>query len=168
MFSLVILAGLAGSLRREFAAGQAHAIAEVRDDAGAIIARSPVTHASIAGPIVAQVDRVMVDRAGREALASASGADLVDLESAAFARLAESRGWRWAIVRGVSDDPHTLLPVEASTWIASDGATRVLAVARSLLRRPALARELKRLHDNSRTALASCAAQIRALLLSCK
>jgi hypothetical protein len=162
---IVILAGLAGSLRIDLPAGEARIIAEARDEHGSIIARPSLTlpMASCSATIT-QAPSPITMQEQRRALASCSGADMVDMESAEFARQALNLGWRWAIVRGISDDPHTGLPVQVTRWTDARGRTKPLAVALDVLRQPSLARDLRRLRSNSRRALADCAAHVRTLL----
>jgi hypothetical protein len=163
--SIVLLAGLAGSLRDSIRAGQARVIAEVRDGSGTMIAQPPINPAGEKAIIVTS-DSVVCGRAQREALALRSGADLVDLESAAFAAIAEARGWRWGIVRGVSDDLDTPLPPPAAHWVNARGRTRSLRVALDLARGRSRWRDVQCLHANSRRALASCAAHLRAIAVN--
>ncbi len=59
----------------------------------------------------------------KRALAAATGAQLVDCESWAFARACERAQLRWAVVRGVSDGPDEALPRQAVRWVRPDGAT---------------------------------------------
>ena len=80
----------------------------------------------------------------RAAVARA-GADLVDLESVAFAEIATDRGWRWAIVRGVSDDAGSPLPAGVESWVDRRGRSRPLRTAGAVVRHPAMVASLVRL-----------------------
>jgi hypothetical protein len=63
-------------------------------------------------------------------------ADLVDMESAAFARVAEAAGWNWRVIRGISDGYNDTLPDGVEQWTSANGRTRIGAVLGSLARRP--------------------------------
>jgi nucleoside phosphorylase len=99
----------------------------------------------------------LADADAKRAERARSGADVVDMESAAFAREAMARGWRWTIVRGISDGALDALPADVADWTDADGRTRAARVAVALLRRPALARDMARLGARSRRAMAAVA-----------
>jgi hypothetical protein len=61
---------------------------------------------------------------------------LVDMESAAFARVAEAAGWNWRVIRGISDGYNETLPDGVEQWTSANGRTRIGAVLGSLARRP--------------------------------
>jgi hypothetical protein len=69
-------------------------------------------------------------------LARAAGAELVDQESLAFVEAARLASWRWAIVRGVSDDADSRLPRHIARWVRADGRTNGPAIVCDLCRRP--------------------------------
>jgi hypothetical protein len=115
-----------------------------------------VSIVSVAAPIT--------DAAGKRAERARSGADVVDLEAAAFAREAEARGWRWAVVRGVSDGAGDALPAGVEGWTGADGRTRVASVAVAIVRRPALLPEVLRLGARSRRAMAAVAVALEAAI----
>lgn len=148
----VILAGLAGSVAADHRAGEAFAVDAIRGGDGRTWTPA-IRMESGAATIITSADRAVTARSERLELAQRSGAHLVDLESVAFAQLATARGWRWGIVRGVSDDLSTAAPGGIDRWIAPDGRTRIAAVMAALVRKPWLARDLRCLHHNSKTAL---------------
>jgi hypothetical protein len=96
----------------------------------------------------------------KAALAERTGADLIDLESAAFAAAASSRGWRWGIVRGVSDTAHSDLPPDVGLWIDRLGRLRWAALLVAIARRPVLAGFLLRLGRHARQAMKAVAERI--------
>lgn len=160
--SSVLLVGVAGSVHSEFRAGEAFVIDRIRDDSD----ETWTPHLRIDSgreTIITSVDRIISSRDARMGIAQRTGAHLVDLESFAFAKLATARGWRWGIVRGVSDDLDTRTPEDMERWIASDGRTRKLAVLAALARKPLMLRDLRCLHHNSKTALHRAAALIARL-----
>ena len=163
----VILAGLAGALRPTHRVGTAHVITEVRPENGkAIIPSWPDRHTNepprggVGAAVVTSVATLVHEPAFKAALAARTGADLVDLESAAFASAAASRGWRWGIVRGVSDAADSDLPADVGTWIDAAGRLRWTALLAALRRRPALAGPLRRLGRDAREAMKAVAEQI--------
>lgn len=152
----VLLAGLAGDVSGRHAPGSAVVATEVRGPDGTTwrpteVAASPC--------VVTQAAAVVRDEAARVAMA-ARGVDVVDMESVAFAQGASGRGWRWGIVRGISDDARSPLPVGVETWVDECGGARPLRVAGAVLRRPASLASLLRLRRNSTAALRAVAALI--------
>ncbi len=116
------------------------------------------------GPAVSCPDRTLTTPEAKRAWAARSGADLVDLESAAFARVADENQWRWAIVRGVSDGPDTTLPADIDTWVDAGGRTRLGRVARAVLRGRVNLAGLMRLRADGTAAMAAAAAVIERML----
>ena len=125
----VFLCGLAGALSDTFAVGTACAVAAVEGDDGQF--RPSITES--AGAAVSCPPSTLTTPAVKRAWAEHTGADLVDLESAAFARIAVSKGWDWGIVRGVSDGPDTTLPCVLDTWVDARGRSRPGRVLRAVL-----------------------------------
>ena len=79
----------------------------------------------------------------------ATGADAVDLESAAVARAAGARGLPFAALRAVCDHAGRSLPLAAVVALDSSGRIGALRVLAAVLRRP---REVKALFDVARDA----------------
>ena len=80
-------------------------------------------------------------------------ADAVDLESAQFAVLAAERGWKWGILRGISDDASMSLPPECPSWTDSQGRIRPRGLLLSILKHPGLLWTLPKLGRHSRKAM---------------
>lgn len=163
----IILAGLAGALREDIAKGSAHVATRVIDDAGHAwhppgIAEGDPPGPS--GPTIISTLHTITTTQDKHALAQRSGADLVDLESAAFAEAASAAGRRWAIVRGVSDGLHDALPEDIDEWVDEQGRTRTSAVIAAILRRPALVGEVRRLRADSIEAMNAVAGVIDSML----
>ena len=72
----------------------------------------------------------------KASLRDATGATIVDMESAAVALAARERGLPFAVLRVVSDAAGDALPPAALAGMRPDGSTDGLAVAAGLLRRP--------------------------------
>jgi nicotinate-nucleotide adenylyltransferase len=96
-------------------------------------------------------------------LAAASRAQLVDLESYAFASCAEAVGLRWGIVRGVSDGARETLPAELAGFVDASGETRPGRVLAAIARSPSLVRALMRIGRASRLALRNASFTVDAL-----
>lgn len=86
------------------------------------------------GP-VATVARVLCLAADKRALAEASGAIAVDMESVAIARAALSGNVPFLLVRAVSDRAGENLPMDFNLWLTPGGRVRALA---QLARHPSI------------------------------
>lgn len=157
--SLVVLAGVAGSLRDRPAPGEAVEVAAVTDVRGRV---------SVPERALTDLPRVRCLSAGspvgtpdaKRAEAARDRADIVDLEAAEFARIATARGWRWHVVRGISDGHLDALPAGIEQWTDAEGRTRLGAVAAALLRRQATVGDLARIGRASSTAMRAVAAAL--------
>ena len=157
----MILCGLAGAVRDGFAVGDAWSVGAVVGDGGQ---RSTPSLASSGGPTVSCPARALTTPEAKRAWADSTDADLVDLESAAFARIAMERGWAWGIVRGVSDGPDATLPADIDTWVDGRGRSRPGRVIRALLTGRAGVGQLRRLRSGGAAAMASAAAVLERML----
>jgi hypothetical protein len=184
--TLLILAGTAGGLRAGLEIGSAGFIGRVVADPNANPNAEPdaAPHADpdSGSPIgtpwvpqaprtrsfprfaVAGVDAPASTAAAKRALHTRTGADVVDMESHAFAREAASRGIAFAILRGVSDGPDDALPDGLERLIHADGRTNWGGVAQLLLRRPTMLPTLRSLGRQSDAAMAAIAPLLAALL----
>ena len=159
----VLLAGLAGALAEAPPAGAARVITEVRSTEGP--PRRPTWTYGAAPPcVITSAPSVVLRPEDRRDLAGRTRADLVDLESVAFATLAVRHGWSWGIVRGVSDDASCSLPSDIEDWVDDRGQPRPWRVAAALGRRPWLASRVWRLRRDSVIALRAVAGLIQARL----
>lgn len=82
------------------------------------------------------VDRLVPGAEGKRALHAATGANVVDMESHAFAARAAALGLRFAVVRGVSDGPEHELPPQTLDWVHPDGRSRPARFVRDVALRP--------------------------------
>jgi hypothetical protein len=158
--SLVVLAGVAGGLTDAHRDGAVRVGSVVAPDGREWRAEVP---GSWADPTVRclAADEVLATPAAKRAAAAATGAAIVDLESAAFARIASARGWRWAIVRGISDAVDDRLPDGVAGWTDHSGRTRVGEVAASLLARPWVLPQVIALGRRSAAAMRAVDAALR-------
>ena len=156
-----MLCGLAGALNDRFAVGTACAVATVVGDDEQT--RPPMTES--AGAVVSCPPTTLTTPSAKRAWADRSGADLVDLESAAFARIAADKGWDWGIVRGVSDGPDTTLPGGIDTWVDGRGRSRPGRVLRAVLGGRVGVRRLARLRADGIAAMAAAAVVLERMLV---
>ena len=158
----VILAGLAGGLRELWRLGEAAWIREVRMEDGRELEPPYPQSASSASKRASVCSSGVIVRspAERRTLAERTGCDLVDQESAAFAEAGERYGWRWGIVRGVSDGVGDRLPSGIEAWVDDRGRSRPGRIALDLIRRPSGIPMTGRLSRASRQAMASVAARL--------
>lgn len=146
--STVVLAGVAGSLRPSVPPGEAVEISSVVDAEAAIeFVPRRLTELPRVRCIAVQAPLATVEAKREEA--ARNRADIVDMESAAFAREAIPRQWRWSVIRGISDGADESLPPGVEHWTDDRGKTRLLRVAGSLARRPWMVREVTQLGARS-------------------
>jgi hopanoid-associated phosphorylase len=86
--------------------------------------------------ILAGADGPVCTPADKRALNRQTGALAVDTESHVVAQAATGHGLPMVAIRVVADPAHRALPEVALTAIRADGTTDVLAVLRSVMRRP--------------------------------
>jgi adenosylhomocysteine nucleosidase len=105
----------------------------------------------------------VADRAEKRRLASSYRAGLVDMEAAAIARLAESRGIPFYCIKGVSDGPADNLP-DFNRFIDPNGKFRTYAFVIFALLSPWLWPALIQMGENSRKASQAIAESLLDLL----
>ena len=149
---IVVLAGVAGALRREIQTGTAHHIREVHGPDG-IIQAPLVDH----GLRVTGADAIIATPQDKLDLAERTGADLVDMESHAFAAQMQALGRPWAIIRGVSDGVDHHLPAGCDRWFTAGGSLRIHRAAWDLLKRPGELPQLMAFAGRTRSAMRSVA-----------
>lgn len=112
----------------------------------------------VLSPRIATVDRLVATPADKAALRAETGADAVDMESAAVEAACRERGVPFEGVRAVSDTAAAALSPEL-VRLLSGGAVSVPRALAALARRPALLPEFVRLgRDTARAARALAAA----------
>lgn len=165
--AMVILAGLAGGLHPAIAAGNAMVASEVVSSDRSESWKPSMTF-SDASYVVTSADHPIATPDDKRRLHERTRADLIDMESASFARQAIARGWRWGIVRGVSDDARMSLPPRIERWVNDRGDSRPAAVAAALLRRPWMLPRVLRLGRMGKLAMSAAAGLIRQLAAETK
>jgi hypothetical protein len=160
----VVLAGIAGGLRPHMSTTTAYVASTIVDSTSRRWEPTWPGPTGTATAAILQADAVLTTPQSKRDAAARFGADLVDMESAAFAELAAARGWRWTVVRGVSDDDAAALPADIGDWLHPSGRLRPLRIASTLARRPALLGPALRVRADGKSALRSVAAIVNALL----
>ena len=162
--SPLILAGLAGGLRDGLPASTARVANKVIDEQGN--SWTPTLNISeIASQVtIVSTEHVIVTPQAKRALADRSGADIVDLESAGFAAAASANDCQYAIVRGISDCVDDSLPDDIDQWVDSKGSTIPSAVVGSILRRPAVLGDIRKMRSASIAAMQAVSDIIKLLV----
>ena len=138
----VVLAGVAGGLRPTAVPGTAVVPSIIVDQHGrewhppARMSSGEVGAPPQRAVRCLSADCVLQTPAAKQVAAERFDVDLVDMESAAFARVAEAAGWNWRVIRGISDGYNETLPDGVEQWTSANGQTRIGAVLGSLARRP--------------------------------
>lgn len=147
----IVGAGIAGALSPGLGFGSILAARRVRDLAGdapapdASLLSRAVEAGAEAGTLLT-VSKPVTSAAEKERLAaSLEGPSAVDMESAAWARVAGSRGIPYAVVRSISDRADEGLPDYLADCLGEDGAIRRGAVVARALARPSRIADLVRL-----------------------
>ncbi len=113
----------------------------------------------VTSPRIATVDRLVATPAEKARLRSETGADAVDMESAAVEEECRERGVPFVAVRAVSDRADTALSPELVRLLAG-GSVSVSKAGAALLRRPALLGEFLRLGRDTAVAARALAAAL--------
>ena len=160
--STVLLVGISGALRPQATVGQAFLAERVIDERGDT--HLPRITAGVARlPLVCSRD-VVVGESARAATAERTGAAMVDMESGPFARVATEVGWRWGVLRGVSDDAARELPSEVMRWLRLDGGTNWGNLAVDLATKPRIWPGVASMVRHANAAMRSATAALGPLL----
>ena len=157
-----LMVGISGALRPQAGVGHAYLAERVIDERGD-------THLP---PIASGAPRlalacskvVVVGEAARAAAAERTGAAMVDMESGPFARVATEAGWRWGVLRGVSDDAARELPSEVMRWLRADGGTHWGHLAIDLSLKPRLWSPVASMVRHANAAMRSARTALKPLL----
>ncbi len=174
--AVLIGAGVAGGLSPRLFAGSLVASRRIVDDAGeaprpdeALLARAVAAGAAAATLVT--VSRPVVAASAKAELARAIGANVrgddsaaVDMESAAWSRVAAARGIPFLAVRAISDRFDEDLPGYLADCVGADGGIRRAEVARRALMHPASIPALWRMRRRVEAAVRVLAKFLEALL----
>jgi adenosylhomocysteine nucleosidase len=95
------------------------------------------------------VDRLILDAKEKAELYRSSGADLIDMESAAVAGICAEKLVRFLAVRVISDDSRTDLPLEVASLMTQSGSYRIGAALRAIWNRPSSIKDFWSLHEHA-------------------
>jgi hypothetical protein len=141
----ILVIGLAGSLSQNCKPGSVYSVNSVVDSSGRIY--KPGIHRLLAPLAVPEVriacaDTLVCSPQAKADLASATGASLVDMESAHIARWCAADRRSWSMIRAVLDGHDETLPPAMENWCGPDGRLRYHRVLISILANPLLVGKL--------------------------
>jgi len=148
---VICSAGFAGALNEQLRRGQlVHPIKALCHDHDAITLLPWTAAGESAAQTIVTVDRVVCTANEKRSLATATGADLVDMETWAVADVAQRAGLPCASIRVVSDDASQDLPPEMTALVQPQSPARRLGAAlRAIGSRPTAAVDMWRLWENA-------------------
>ena len=153
----MILAGLAGSLV------EAHEPGDVVEVQGVVTSSRPRRETTWRLPSTLGVatgdgtssTRLVNSRPAKRALHATLGASVVDMESLTFMNKGLELGWKFGILRAISDGLEDTLPPGCDQWVDHRGRVAVGALAGSILRSPSLIGRLREMNKVAQTAMAN-------------
>ncbi len=151
--------GWAGALTPDLAPGSAHNVAGVIDVQTGERFRCDAD----AGSLWLATSPKVADEQEKRRLASTYRADLVDMEAAAIARLAQMRGIPFYAIKGISDGFNSRMP-DFNRFIGPQGQFQTARFALYSLLRPSYWPSLIKMGENSKKASQSIAEALLAFL----
>lgn len=144
--SLVVSAGVAGGLNPSLKIGDVILAGSIIDEAsGQRFHPGPDFTGHGLRFTFLSVSRMIASTADKRSLAAKYGADAVDMESAAIAKVCAEKGVPFAGVRAISDTADEVLPEAIAGFFDADGRLRVGRVIAALAKTPSLLKALRRL-----------------------
>lgn len=169
----LLVVGVAGAISPDLAVGDLVVVDSVRDERGEIslpdpslLQRALALETVVRGGVVS-VDRIVVEASAKQALWQSVGGgpfQVVDLESATYARLAAGKGIPYVVLRAVSDAASESLPLDFNEFRRPDGSINRGKVARHLIFHPQLVGPLKSLRTRLRECSVSMAHAVEGIL----
>lgn len=157
--------GVSGALAPDLQPGSLLLAAEIRDARGPVAFDAALTEKLAARltsggceasrKIVYGSNILVSSVEAKRRLYLETGADAVDMESHAVARIAAERALPFAALRAIADAADCVLPVAAQQAVGPDGGTRLFSVLAGIARRPSELGALIRLGRDSQTAHAA-------------
>jgi len=163
---LIVSAGFAGALSEGVERGQVVTAGRaLRTDSDPIDLAPAVATAALPHLTVVTVDHVICTPTDKRALAAATGADLVDMETWGVARVAHDAGLECVGLRVVSDSVAEDLPNEMAELVQPQSSMRRFGAAlRAIGRRPRAAVDMWRLWENAVVDARTLAAALERLI----
>ena len=171
----LLVVGVAGALSPDLAGGDLVVASSVRDQEGeleapdtALLQRALGSERVVRGGVVS-VDKIVVEPAAKHELWQSVGGgafQVVDLESATYARMAVERDIPYLVLRAVSDTATEDLPLDFNAFRTPDGRIHRGKVARHLIFHPHLVGPLKDLRSRLRECAVSMADVVEGILRS--
>lgn len=151
---LVLSAGFAGALDPGLARYDLVMPGEVLDPEGGrfAIEAGPSRPDGVRSGRLLTVDQIIRTAAEKAALRERTGADLVDMESAAVASACADRGVPFRSIRVISDEAGIDLPPEVVQLMTRSGSYRVGAALRAFWHRPSSVKDLWALYEHAQEA----------------
>lgn len=159
---VAVMVGIAGAIQDQATVGRAFLADRVVDERGQVHL-PPITAGAPRLALTCSHD-VVVGEASRRATAARTGAAMVDMESGPFARVATEAGWRWGVLRGISDDAARELPSEVMRWLRADGGTHWRNLATDLTLKPWLWSPVRSMVIHANAAMRSAERALDALV----
>jgi adenosylhomocysteine nucleosidase len=172
----IFSAGFGGALDPELRRGDAVVVREVLHDRGdgstpdrlevdfqLADPAGDVPGKRLRSGVVATVDRIARTGAEKKVIRERTGADAVDMETFAVARVCADRGVRFLGLRVVSDEADEDLPPEILTIVGPTGVFRFGATMGALWKRPSSVKDLWRLYEHAQGGADRLAALVRGL-----
>ncbi len=169
----LIVVGVAGGLSPDLAVGDLVVASSVRDEAStlgspdAALLQQALDSKSVVQGGVVSVDKIVVEPAAKHELWQSVGGgafQVVDLESATYARLAVERHIPYLVLRAVSDTATEDLPLDFNAFRTSEGRIHRGKVARHLIFHPHLVGPLKDLRSRLKECAVSMANVVEGIL----
>ena len=171
----LVVVGVAGALSPDLSVGDLVVAASVRDDEGEVASPDPtlVQRALASGSVVrggvVSVEKIVVEAPAKQALWETLGGapfQVVDLESATYARMAAESQVPYLVLRAVSDTATESLPLDFNAFRTADGRINRGRVARHLIFHPHLVGPLKSLRARLRECAVPMADVVEGVLRS--
>lgn len=155
----VLLVGLAGALVDGIAIGDVFEADAVLAAGGKRIETTWRLPRSLNVPMtqVTSKTRAVTSRPAKRALHAVTNAQLVDMESQAFAAMATDLGWEFGIIRAISDGLDDPLPPGCDHWVDHHGRAAKGAIAMAILRSPKIIGRMRTLQRSGEHALTQLA-----------
>lgn len=152
--SWILSAGFGGGLNPELARNDLFMATSVIDPDGARLSidlRLPTESASsrIHSGAILTVDEIVRTAIEKAELHAKHGADVVDMETSAVARVCQERNIRFIAVRVISDDASSDLPPEIAAILGRSGGYRVGAALGAIWKRPSSVKDLWSLRETA-------------------